>query len=334
MSFEMLARKKLLRVVAILIALLFAAVESAAESSDPSLSHSEWVTLGTMAGPLPDPVRSQPANALVVNGNTYIVDAGDGTAGRLAASGGTLLDIEAVFISHLHFDHTGGLPAILALRWQTNAPGVLTIYGPPGIKQSVEGIFEYMSVGVAGSYGAPGMTPNPANHNVKVVELADGDVIELDDFKFTAIRNAHYSWPKGSSEWEKYLSFAFKFELSDRIIVYTGDTGPSDAVVEFAKGADLYVSEMLDIQHTIDLVVEKNPSMPEQARQDLEVHLSNHHVTPEQVGDMAARAGVKKLVVTHMAPGLVQPSKVLYYTNRVRAEFKGEVIWANDLDRF
>ena len=75
-----------------------------------------WITLGTAAGPIPDPVRSQPANVLVLGEKAYVVDAGDGTAGRLAQAGVSLHAIDAIFISHLHFDHTGGLAVLLALR--------------------------------------------------------------------------------------------------------------------------------------------------------------------------------------------------------------------------
>ena len=179
----------------------------------------EWITLGTSAGPIPDAVRSQPANALVVAGNVYLADAGDGTAGRLATAGYSHKDVRAIFISHLHFDHTGGIPAILALRWQTSARQPITIYGPPGTRETVEGIFAFMMYGALGAYGVPGATPKPANYQVDVVELDDGSTIEAGDFTLTAVRNTHYSWPEGSDEWKKFQSFAFKFELPNRSIV-------------------------------------------------------------------------------------------------------------------
>ncbi len=294
----------------------------------------EWITLGTMGGPIPSPTHSQPANALVVDDNVYIVDAGDGAAGRLAAAGESFRNVRAVFISHLHFDHTAGLPAFIALRWQTTNPNTLTIYGPPGIKQTVEGIFKFMEYGAEGNYGVPGQKPKPADHNVEVIEMTDGSVVKLEDFTLTAIRNSHFSWPKGGEEWDKFQSLSFKFELPNRTIVYTGDTGPSDAVVALARGVDLYVSEMMDIDHTVALVKRMNPNMPAPALKNMESHLRNHHVTPEQVGDMAARAGVKKVVVTHMAPAVDDDETIEYYTQRVRTGFEGEVVMAKDLQRF
>jgi len=322
---------KFSRLFGLVIIMLAASYPLNAENLSPA---NEWITLGTSAGPIPDAVRSQPANALVVNGNVYLADAGDGTAGRLASAGYSHKAVRAIFISHLHFDHTGGIPAILALRWQTSAREPITIYGPPGTRETVEGIFAFMEYGALGAYGVPGATPKPANYQVEVVELEDGSTIETGDFALTAVRNTHYSWPEGSDEWKKFQSFAFKFELPNRSIVYTGDTGPSSAVEKLAQNADLLVSEMMDIDKTVDAVSRANPNMPEKALANMRSHLTAHHVTPEQVGEMATRAKVKKLVATHLAPAMLEPSEVDYYTKRVRSEFDGDFAIASDLDRF
>lgn len=314
--------------------LVLAVTLSAPVFAENTSAGNEWITLGTMGGPIPNPTHSQPANALVVADNVYLVDVGDGAAGRLVAAGQSLRNVRAVFVSHLHFDHTAGLPAIIALRWQTNTFNGLTIYGPPGIKRTVAGIYDFMQFGAEGSYGVPGQVVKPADTNVEVVEISDGSIIKLDDFTLTAVRNSHYSWPRGSEEWEKFQSLSYKFALADRTIVYTGDTGPSDAVVALAKDADLYVSEMMDIDDTVARVKRMNPNMPTPALKNMETHLRDHHVTPEQVGDMAARAGVEKVVVTHMVPGSDDPSIIDDYTRRVKAEYDGEVILAKDLDRF
>lgn len=311
-------------------AIAFAAAVSAADGKPGN----QWITLGTKGGPVPSATHSQPANALLVGQNVYFVDAGDGAVGRLTTAGVSLRKTQAVFLSHLHFDHTAGLPAIIALRWQTNAPNLLTIYGPPGTKRTVDGIFEYMAYGAAGHFGVPGQVTAPPDRNVKVVEIEDGSVVKLDDFTLTAVRNSHFSWPKGSNEWKKYQALSYKFELADRTIVYTGDTGPSDAVVKLAKGVDLLVTEMMDIDNTVARVRKMNPNRPKASLKDTETHLRDHHLTPEQVGDLAAAAGVKKVVVTHMAPSLDEPSGILHYVNRVKAKYDKEVVMAKDLDRF
>lgn len=297
-------------------------------------TENEWITLGTMAGPVPHAAHSQPSNALLANGHTYIVDAGDGTVAQLTKAGLKTTQIDAVFISHLHFDHTGGLPALISLRWQVNAGNELVIYGPPGIKKTVEGIFEFMSYGSAGHYGVPGQIPKKPSNNVKVVELHDGSVVELDGMKVTAVRNTHFSWPKGSEEWKKFQSLAFKFELDDYSVVYTGDTGPSKAVEALANNVDLLISEMMDVDYTVNLVKGENPNMPPKAFGHLKQHLSGHHLTPDKVGELASNANVGKVVVTHMSPGLVTPAEFEKYTNEVAEVYKGDITIANDLDRF
>ncbi|MBQ4828428.1 MBL fold metallo-hydrolase [Alteromonas sp. CI.11.F.A3] len=309
---------------------IFSHVLAASETN----TKNEWITLGTMAGPIPNATHSQPANALLVNGKTYLVDAGDGTAGQLAKVGLNIKKVDAIFLSHLHFDHTGGLPAILSLRWQTETKSELTIYGPPGTKQTVDGIFAYMTYGALGHYGVPGQVPPPPSSHVKVVEVTDGSRIDFDGFNLSVIRNSHYSWPKGSEEYDKFQALSFKFELTDYSVVYTGDTGPSEAVELLSQNVDLLISEMMDVEHTVNLVKRMNPMMPAKALGHMQQHLSKHHLVPADVGQLATKAKVKKLVVTHMAPGLVTPAEFEKYTNEVAEFYKGDITIANDLDRF
>ena len=91
-----------------------------------------FTTLGTNSGPIPNPERSEPANLLRFGDQVVLVDVGDGAPEQLVKAGVPLKAVTAVVISHLHFDHTGGLFAFLGLRYQAGIQGPLTIYGPPG----------------------------------------------------------------------------------------------------------------------------------------------------------------------------------------------------------
>jgi len=180
----------------------------------------------------------------------------------------------------------------------------------------------------------PGKPWGPPADAITVVELDDGEKINVDGMTVTAVKNSHYDFPSGSIEDRNYKSFAYRFDLPFRSIVYTGDTGPSLAVEQLSKGADILVSEMIDMPGTMANIARNSPNMPAAAKQNLERHLSTHHLTPDEVGKLAKVAGVKSLVITHFAAGTPDPERTKQYIKQIRAHFPGAVTLANDLDRF
>jgi ribonuclease BN (tRNA processing enzyme) len=296
-----------------------------------SSSANTFITLGTAGGPEGEVNRAQPANALVLGNDVYLVDAGDGAVGQLKKAGFRLPQVKGLFISHNHFDHSGGVLAVLGLRMQLTARETLTIYGPPGIQGFIDGLLAGMESSREAAYGMPGRSWQA---NVEVKELVNGSVIELDGLTVTAVENSHFRIPEGSGAEEKAKSLSFRFDLEDRSIVFTGDTGPSEAVEKLAANADLLISEMMDIPAVLEIVKKNNPNIPPQQLEGVEWHFRAHHLLPVQVGELAANAGVKRVVVTHMVPNISSAAMADRYKAEMGERFKGEIVIANDLDRF
>jgi ribonuclease BN (tRNA processing enzyme) len=297
-------------------------------------AYGRWVTLGTRAGPVASAARSQPANLLVAGGTNILVDVGDGTAGQLAALGIPTAKIDAIFISHLHWDHTGGLAAILGLRAQTNAPPRLRIYGPPGTAEMVAGLLASMKPGAAAGYGVPGAPPVDLATMTDVVELRDRDSISHAGMTVRVRNNTHYSFAAGSDLAMRFQSLSLRFELPGRSIAYTGDTGPSTAVEELAQGANLLIAEMMDVDDTIAIMRRINPGMPAPVAAGMERHLREHHLLPADVGQLAARAKVGAVVVTHFAGREVGHPLHFQYLRQIAEHYRGAVTIADDLDAF
>ena len=291
----------------------------------------EFVTLGTMGGPVGSPTREQPANALIVGEAVYLVDAGDGAASGLRRIGYQMPALRGVFLSHLHFDHSGGMLAVLGRRAQVEVPGPLPIFGPPGTQHLVEGLLTGMEPILAAALGVPGESWGAS---IEVTEMTHADRIELDGMTVTVAENSHFDIPGGRMEGEGYISLSLRFDLPNRTIVYTGDTGPSAAVEALAEGADLLICEAMDMDLTMENTARARPDWSQDQLRALEEHLRTHHLTPAQAGMLAANAGVGELVITHFNPSLDRPEQVEMYKNEVSRYFHGEITFADDLDRF
>ncbi len=292
-----------------------------------------WITLGTQGGPEPNAERSEPANLLIVNGNPWIVDCGDGAMERLAAAGFNPNQVNIAFISHLHMDHIGGLQALIGLRWFMGARSKLTIYGPPGTDVVVSGILQSLKPTVRIGLGIRVHQGPTLEELTQVVILKDNSDLIVDSVRIRAVPNSHFDDPPGHPADNGSQSLSYRFDYKGYAIGYTGDTGPCDAVARLEHGVDLLVSEVIDLPAMI-AVFKENPKIPEQAKTAIIQHFNTQHLTPQAAGKIAAEAGVGRLVFTHLSiPGKtnVEAQKLI---NQAHETFKGEVIVAHDLDRF
>ena len=290
-----------------------------------------WTTLGTMSGPIPSPERSQPANLLWNNKHAILIDAGDGAAEQIAKAGHSLNDVDTILLSHLHIDHTGGLSALLGMHYQQHLPGTLTLYGPPGTRQMVDGILASEKPLLALDAASNPQAAHLAPSKIDVVEITDGEKFSVDDVQITAAENSHYGFQPGTANYKAYQSLSFRFDMSDRSLIFTGDTGPSDAVQALAKGADRLICEITDPDFELASLRAERPDIPFLAGPVLKKHFEQQHLTADAVGKLAAGAGVGSVVITHnpMPDSLIPQAHTA-----IARHYGGPVAFANDFDNY
>ncbi|HEV8407465.1 MAG TPA: MBL fold metallo-hydrolase, partial [Sphingomicrobium sp.] len=226
---------------------LSAATAPPANSNDST----ELLFLGTAGGPPLRIDRSEPATLLIVDGRPYLIDCGIGTMQRMLKAHIDPQQIRTIFLTHLHSDHDLGLADVMGddffelnLRGASNA---IEIYGPPQTKELVDAAFRFVATAAR-----PFAVENPGTYRMNGRALADpfkvhefnrdGLIYQDDKIRVTAAENSHYALMTPQQR-NRFKSYSYRIETPHGTVVLTGDTGPSDAVVRLAHGADVLVAE-------------------------------------------------------------------------------------------
>lgn len=295
---------------------------------------SRLVVLGTRAGPVPSKDRAQTSNVLIVNGTNYLIDAGDGVVRRLVQAGVNFRQIGKVFITHDHDDHTAGLGTLLSYEWDFQRHDPVDVYGPPGTAALVKGAIQYFTVNSEIRWAEGRRTPLTdvfVGHDVQ-----PGMIYQDKNIQVTAVENTHFHIPQGAPYFGKYKSYSYRFQTPDRVIIVTGDTGPSEAVTKLASGADVLLSEVFSTED-IKQVLMKNgiwQGMTTEQQAAFIKHVTEEHLSPEDVGKMAAQAGVKKVILTHLPATVNEDDDYTRFIPEVKKFFSGDVVVAKDLMDF
>lgn len=294
---------------------------------------SSLITLGTAAGPSLTPRRAQSSNLLTVNGTYYVVDAGDGVARRMARAGADVRRVGTVFLTHHHDDHTAGLGTLMSLAWDGQRTEPIHVYGPPRTGELVAAAVRYGSFS-ADIRIADGGRSVPLDKVFFGHDVGVGEVYGDDNVRVAAVENTHFSFHRGGHA-GRYKSYSYRFETPDRVIVFTGDTGPSAAVAALAKGADLLVTETSSCDERRQAMMEDGrwQAMTPAEREGIMRQATQGHMNLELIGQLATQAGVKTVVMSHLTrrvgDGGYEP-----WAEEVRKHFSGEVLIAEDLMEF
>ena len=235
-------------------------------------------------------LRRSSCSVLMQIGNSRLLfDSGPGTIRRLLEAGTTIFDLNFIFYSHFHPDHSAELvPLLFATKYPdgNRRQSPLTITAGRGFAQ--------FFAGLKAVYG-------------KWIELTPGllDFVELDNTSRDSVNFRGFTVESRPVE-HNPESIAYRITGGDgSSVVYSGDTDYSENLIELTKGADLLICESAE---------------PD----GLQV---KGHLTPSMAGEMATRAGVGKLVLTHFYPDCEDVDLV----QECRRTYSGPLTLAEDL---
>jgi ribonuclease BN (tRNA processing enzyme) len=277
------------------------------------------VMLGT-GTPRPDPARSGPATAIVVNGTPYLVDFGPGVIRRVAAAynkGVTALGpaaggIKTVFLTHMHADHTAGYPDLILTPWILGRKEPIEVYGPKGLREMTRHILSAWKIDINNRINGIDRLPR-AGCRVVVHEIAPGEIYADRNIRVTAFPVRH-----GLKH-----AYGFRFETPDRVIVMSGDTAPTPILEKHCGGCDVLIHETYS-QHTFEKV---SPKWQRYRR--------THHTSTGELAALASRVRPGLLVLYHRANAggaltLADPEEAVL--SEIKQHYDGRVMTAHDLD--
>ena len=281
----------------------------------PSLyGATKLIVLGS-GTPNPDPNRAGSGYAVVVNETPYLIDFGPGIIRRAASMsppwGGkieamTVKNFEHAFLTHIHSDHSAGLADLLLTPWIMGRDKKLNLFGPKGLEQMASSTLEAFEDDI--NYRVYGTQPsNKIGYKYNFHLITEGLIYEDENVSVEAFTVPHGSFDD---------AYGFRFTTKDKVIVFSGDTGPSKTLEKFASGADILVHE-----------VYSNAGFLKKTK-DWQIYHQGHHTSTFEVGEIASRAKPKLLLLSHILFWGSTADEILKET---QSTYKGEIKIAEDL---
>lgn len=292
------------------------AVEGYASTNLSHCTESEGPTLQVLGsgGPIADDGRASSGYLIWIDGRSrFLIDSGGGVFLRFGEAGAHFSDLDHVGISHFHTDHSTDLSALLKSGYFSDRTRPLSISGPasggnyPGttdyLKRLLDpdhGAYAYLDGYLDGSAGLVKLKPSDVDPKLQKSSRVYAD--PTDDIEVFALGVPHGPVP----------ALAFRIRIGHQSIVFSGDqNGSSESFIDFARGTDILVMHM-PVPENIGGVGRRL------------------HAPPSVVGDIAARTGAGKLVLSHfMARSLVDMESNL---KEIRSRYAGQVLSADDLE--
>jgi ribonuclease BN (tRNA processing enzyme) len=310
----------------------------------------ELVLLGTAGAPLPVAGRGGISSALVVDGRVFVIDCGRGSPSAYAAAGLDFARLEAVFLTHLHADHTGDLPGLILYPWgvREDATGPLPplrVYGPSRPEALPEGdatfhrdttIFPERPAPSAADLVHAILAGYAYHLNVMPLDCHMPDagalvrgidvhvpvgtpgparipVVVFDDgtVRVTAVAVTHgHAVP----------ALGYRFDTADGSVVFSGDTTVNDDLIALARDADILVHQVADLGY-----LERHGTTGAAL-----TRMAGLHTDVSEVGGVAERARVRELILSHYLPADPEAVTEAEWAERAGRGFSGTTTAGRD----
>jgi ribonuclease Z len=267
----------------------------------------EVIILGS-GSPLVVPDRAGPSTLVRIGKTDLLFDCGRAVLMRGAAVGMTARDLSALFVTHMHSDHTTDYNDIITTRWISSPQSnPLVAYGPAGFKRFTDATLTMLDTDV--HYRMSHHADLQHAPQVQAHEVSEGLVFEAPGIRVTAAATDHSP---------VHPTMGFRIEAEGKSVVIAGDTVPCEGLSRLCQGADVYVQTVIRRPF-----IEKSPM---QRFRDV----LDYHSDISQAAQTAQASGVRVLVLNHPVPA-PQPGSEHEWIAEAQAHFSGEVLLANDL---
>lgn len=295
----------------------------------PEGAKTQVVMLGS-GGVSPHPFRHGPSAAVIVNDATYIIDAGEGMWRSLAwaaLSHPELLlapldptRINRLFLTHLHSDHTVGLPALWLFTTTLGRKEPLSVHGPIGTKKLTDHIVQAYHGDLAQRrHGPEAIMDNPERWTIIPHEIKEmGPVYEDENICFEAFHHKHGTFEQ---------NYAYRITTADRVICWAGDGREDGHLDKAAQGADILFCEL----STEDWLW--NANWGGATLEEKQKTIFSYHIRPQELADFATRMGVKTLVTMHER-NYSEPFEPDALMDEFKRDYSGLVYSSRDGDIF
>jgi ribonuclease Z len=314
--------------------ILLAIVDQVAQqrmAADRSRSLPEGLHVGLCGAgsPMPDEHRMGPCTVVVAGDRMLVFDAGQGAARNLTRMGFSMARIDAVFLTHFHSDHIDGLGELLMQRWVAGGHAVPTpLHGPRGVEAVAAGFMQayahdrrhrvdHHGAAVLPEAGAGAIAlAFDAPPQGRVTVLAQGDLL------VEAFRVDHASVEP---------AVGYRITYKDRSVVISGDTVHSDNLREAAQGADVLIHDAM-APHLMVLLEQAAAKAGRPHLSRLMADITDYHATAADAARIAQAAGVRYLLLTHIAPPLPLPGMTSLFLGDAPRYYAGPIRVGRDGD--